>query len=234
MLSVCRLRRAMAAAATVLLLSACGGERPAPGASALDSTSLLTQDTTLDASLAEVLRRRERFRVFSTMLDSAGLLSRLRRGGSYTVFAPTDPCIQKLPEGVVEELLLPANRERLRQIVGYHLHRGRIARDSLLGMDSISTIAGSALPVATEGGRVLVGNERMSEYAITTRNGRIFALDVPVMPPPDAATRTLPDGGTYDTLGADDDTGNSNGNGDGGNGAGRDDTGGSDGGNDEG
>lgn len=216
MLSFCSRARVLfpLGMAVLLLLSACGEENPAPSASALDSTSLLTQDTTLDASLGQVLQRRERFRAFSTMLDSARLLSALRGGGPYTVFAPTDPGLEKLPEGLVEELLLPANRERLRQIVGYHLHRGQIAQDSLPGMTSISTLTDSPLPVSTEGGRVLLGNERMSEYAITASNGRIFALDALVMPPPDAASQSLPNGGSYDTLGADDEAGSGSGNGD--------------------
>ena len=189
------------AAATLLVLAACGAESSAPSASALDSTSMLAQDTTLNAPLAEVLGRRERFRVFSTMLDSARLLRELRGGGPYTVFAPTDSGIQKLPEGLVEELLLPGNRERLRQIVGYHLHRGPVAPDSLPDLDAISTLTDSALPVAEGGGgRVLVGNERASEHAITASNGRIFALDAPVMPPPGASASSLPAGGPDDSL----------------------------------
>jgi uncharacterized surface protein with fasciclin (FAS1) repeats len=188
------------AAATLLVLAACGEESSAPSASALDSTSMLAQDTTLDAPLAEVLGRRERFRVFSTMLDSARLLRELQGGGPYAVFAPTDPGIQKLPEGLVEKLLLPENRERLHQIVGYHLHRGPIAPDSLPDLDAISTLTDSALPVAEEGGRVLVGNERMSEHAITASNGRIFALDAPVMPPPGASASSLSAGGPDDSL----------------------------------
>lgn len=211
------------AGAALLLLAACSDESATPSATALDS-SAIQEDTTFDASLAQILQRRERFRTFATMLDSARLLSTLRRGGPYTVFAATNPGLDKLPEGLVDELLLPANRDRLRQVVAYHLHRGQISKDSLRGINSISTLTGQTLPVSVEGGRVLIGGERVSEYAITGTNGRIFAFDALVIPPVGGATQSLPSGGTYDTLGADDGAGQSvsgdgeNGNGGNGNG----------------
>jgi uncharacterized surface protein with fasciclin (FAS1) repeats len=221
-----RLGLPFACAVALLLCAACGDERATPGASPLGEPSLLQKDTTVDASLAQVLRRWERFRMFSTMLDSAGLLATLRRGGPYTVFAATDPGIDKMPEGLVAELLLPANRERLRQVVAYHIHRGRLSKDTLRRPNAISTLTGQSLLVSVEDGRVLIGGTRVSEYVITASNGRLFAFDALAMPPVGGATAELPEAepndsldnndslDTYDTVGADDGqgTGGSNGN----------------------
>jgi uncharacterized surface protein with fasciclin (FAS1) repeats len=193
--------------ATALLLSACGSESAAPGASALDS-SAVPQDSTFDGSLTQILRREQRFRVFSTLLDSAGLLPALRRGGPYTVFAATSPGIDKMPEGLVDELLLPDNRDRLRQVMAYHVHRGRLSKDSLRGMDSVSTLSGQALPISVEGRRVLIGENRLSEYTLTGSNGRLFAFDALAMPPVGGATNAAPRiPSAYDSLGGDFGTG---------------------------
>ena len=192
---------------TLLLLAACANEEAAPGTSSAFDSSAVQKDTTFDASLTQIFRRQKRFRVFSTLLDSAGVLPMLQHGGPYTVFAATDPGIEKMPNGLVDELLLPANRERLRQLMAYHIHRGQLAKDSLRGTDSLSTMAGRALPVALEGGRVLAGGERVSEYVITGSNGRIFALDALLMPPVSDAPTQLPASGTYDSLGSDNSAG---------------------------
>ncbi len=37
--------------------------------------------------------------------------------GPFTVFAPTDAAFRKLPDGAVEDLLKPGNRERLKAVL---------------------------------------------------------------------------------------------------------------------
>lgn len=184
--------------AALLLSAACSD--PGPPASEVSpfDSSAVQEDTTFDASLAQILRRQERFRVFTTLLDSAGLLSALDRGGPFTVFAATDPGIEKMPEGLISELLLPSNRDRLRQVVGYHLHRGQLNKSELRDTSSITTLTGQQLPVRVEGGRVLIGEQRTSEFAITGSNGRIFAFDALALPPVgDASLPTDLDLGPY-------------------------------------
>lgn len=215
-LSIVRSALPLVCAGTLLLCAACGSESATPDAPALSEPSLLQQDTTVGASLAQVLRRRERFRLFSTLLDSAGLLATLRRDGPYTVFATTDPRLDQMPDGLVEELLLPANRERLRQVVAYHLHRGRLSKDTLRRLDTISTLTGQSVPVAVEGQRVLIGGNRVSEFAVTASNGRLFAFDALAMPPIGGPPAELPEAApspanappgdsldSYDTVGND-------------------------------
>ena len=48
----------------------------------------------------------------------------LKGKGPFTVFAPTDAAFAKLPEGTVEALLQPTNRERLSRVLTYHVIPG--------------------------------------------------------------------------------------------------------------
>lgn len=61
---------------------------------------------------------------FSTLLqalDAAGLTETLAGDGPYTVLAPTDEAFAALPEGTLDELLMPENQEQLTEILTYHV-----------------------------------------------------------------------------------------------------------------
>ena len=66
---------------------------------------------------------------FNTLLaavGAAGLGEVLSSPGPFTVFAPTDDAFAKLPEGTVETLLKPENKQKLVDILKYHVVAGRV------------------------------------------------------------------------------------------------------------
>ena len=75
--------------------------------------------------LISTARNAGRFATLLAALDAANLTQTLRSGGPYTVLAPTDEAFERLPEGTVESLLKPENRDQLRQILLYHVIPGR-------------------------------------------------------------------------------------------------------------
>ena len=61
---------------------------------------------------------------FSTLvaaIKAADLVEALQGKGPFTVFAPTNEAFEKLPAGTVETLLKPENKEKLQQILLYHV-----------------------------------------------------------------------------------------------------------------
>ncbi|NNF17731.1 MAG: fasciclin domain-containing protein, partial [Gammaproteobacteria bacterium] len=67
------------------------------------------------------------FNTLAAALQAAGLVDTLKGDGPFTVFAPTDAAFAKLPEGTVDSLLLPENREKLTAILTYHVVPGKVA-----------------------------------------------------------------------------------------------------------
>ena len=65
------------------------------------------------------------FKTLATALKAAGLVETLKGPGPFTVFAPTDDAFAKLPAGTVEDLLKPENKQKLTQILTYHVVPGR-------------------------------------------------------------------------------------------------------------
>ena len=78
---------------------------------------------------------------FSTLVAAAqasGLADELMGEGPFTIFAPTDEAFAMLPEGTVENLLLPENREQLAQLL-----RGHIVPEMITSAELNSAVLGS-------------------------------------------------------------------------------------------
>src|SRR5690606_42040142 len=125
--------RALAGAslAGFLLFAACGGEAGTAGGDPADTTQapVAPADTAASApagpaeaaDVVALLRGDPRFTTFVAALDSAGLAEPLRDAGPYTVFAPTDDAFAALPAGTLDDLLRPGNRDRLRDVLLFHV-----------------------------------------------------------------------------------------------------------------
>merc|ERR1719324_1488787 len=70
----------------------------------------------------------------STLVDAviaAELFDTLSGDGPFTVFAPTNDAFAALPEGTLEDLLLPENKETLTSILKYHVVSGTVLSTDL-------------------------------------------------------------------------------------------------------
>ena len=75
-----------------------------------------------EADLVDTAVASGQFQTLAAALDAAGLVETLKGPGPFTVFAPTDEAFAKLPEGTVETLLQPENKDQLSR--HSHLPRG--------------------------------------------------------------------------------------------------------------
>ncbi len=71
-------------------------------------------------------------RHWSPPFEAAGLVETLKGEGPFTVFAPTDDAFAALPEGTVEDLLKPENKDKLTAILTYHVVPGKVMSDGPL------------------------------------------------------------------------------------------------------
>lgn len=138
-------------------------------------------------TIADVLAGDDRFSTLATAIDTTDLTASLRSEGPYTVFAPTNAAFDQLPEGTVEALLQPENRDRLTAILTYHVVEGTATATDVQAMDSLSTLAGRALAVRTSNGTVVVGEAAVVEPNLEASNGVIHVIDAVLRPPADEA-----------------------------------------------
>ena len=66
-----------------------------------------------ETNILELTTETESLSTLATAVEAADLEATLQSEGPYTVFAPTNEAFENLPEGVLNELLKPENKEQL-------------------------------------------------------------------------------------------------------------------------
>lgn len=137
------------------------------------------------STIVEIAAEDERLSILTTALDTAGLVETLQGAGSFTVFAPTDDAFDALPDGTVQDLLLLENRDRLTTILTHHVAEGTAMAADVQNLSSVTTLAGSDLPISISNGAVHVGNATVVEADVQSSNGVIHIIDAVLLPPDD-------------------------------------------------
>ena len=122
------------------------------------------------------------FNTLVAAVEAADLVTTLKGDGPFTVFAPTDDAFAALPEGTVENLLKPENKDQLIAVLTYHVVPGKIMSSDIAGTATmVESVQGSELDVnATDG--VTVDGATVVTADIETDNGVIHVIDRVVLP----------------------------------------------------
>jgi len=121
------------------------------------------------------------FTTLAAALGAAGLVETLKGEGPFTVFAPTDEAFAALPEGTVEDLLKPENKDKLTAILTYHVVPGKVMSTDLSDGMTAATVEGSDITIKTEGG-VMVNDAAVTTADVEASNGVIHVIDSVLMP----------------------------------------------------
>lgn len=122
------------------------------------------------------------FKTLAAALEAAGLVGTLKGDGPFTVFAPTDAAFAKLPEGTVESLLKPENRDRLVAILTYHVVPGKVAAADVVKLSEAKTVNGQDLEITVADRGVRVNDANVIKTDIGASNGVIHVVDTVILP----------------------------------------------------
>ncbi|WP_299966301.1 fasciclin domain-containing protein [uncultured Roseobacter sp.] len=122
------------------------------------------------------------FATLLTAAEAAGLVDTLKSDGPFTVFAPTDEAFAALPEGTVESLLEPENKEQLAAILTYHVVPGKVMSTDLSDGMTATTVQGGDLTVDLGDG-VKINEASVTSADIEASNGVIHVIDQVILPP---------------------------------------------------
>jgi uncharacterized surface protein with fasciclin (FAS1) repeats len=116
-------------------------------------------------------------------VDAAGLVDTLKGEGPFTVFAPTDEAFAKLPEGTVENLLKPENKDQLVAVLTYHVVPGKTMSSDIAGKElEVETVQGQTVAIDASDGAVMVEEANVVQADIETDNGVIHVIDAVILP----------------------------------------------------
>ena len=125
------------------------------------------------------------FNTLVAAVKAAGLVETLKSEGPFTVFAPTDEAFAQLPEGTLETLLEPENRDQLVAILTYHVVPGEVNASEVVKLESAATVQGASVQISTDGYGVKINDARVIKADIDTSNGVVHVIDTVLLPPSD-------------------------------------------------
>ncbi|MEO9778758.1 MAG: fasciclin domain-containing protein [Sedimentitalea sp.] len=121
------------------------------------------------------------FNTLVAAVQAAGLVDTLKGEGPFTVFAPTDAAFAALPEGTVEMLLKPENKDQLVAILTYHVVAGKVMSSDLSDDMAATTVQGGDIMIDLDNG-VMVNDATVVSADIEADNGVIHIIDKVIMP----------------------------------------------------
>jgi transforming growth factor-beta-induced protein len=128
-----------------------------------------------------------RFTTLVAAVGAAELVDTLKGEGPFTVFAPTDDAFAALPAGTVDELLKPENKQKLTDILLYHVVSGKVMAADVTALTSAPTVLGKDVAVKVDMGNVYINEAKVIITDIETSNGVIHVIDAVLLPPSDDA-----------------------------------------------
>jgi transforming growth factor-beta-induced protein len=133
--------------------------------------------------IVEVAVAAGNFKTLASALQAAGLVETLKGEGPFTVFAPTDEAFAKLDKKLLDDLLKPANKDRLVAILTYHVVPGKVTAADVVKLNKAKTVQGEEITIKVEGNTVRVNDAKVTQTDIAARNGVIHVIDTVILPP---------------------------------------------------
>ena len=122
------------------------------------------------------------FEMLVTAAKAAGLVETLKGEGPFTVFAPTDQAFAALPDGTVQSLLQPENKDKLTAILTYHVIPGKVMSTDIAGQElTQATVQGEMVGINAKQG-LMIQDANVVKADIEASNGVIHVIDKVILP----------------------------------------------------
>lgn len=122
---------------------------------------------------------------FSTLvaaIKAAGLAETLSGKGPFTVFAPTNAAFEALPEDLLITLMEPEQKEKLTEILTYHVIPGKTMAGDI-APEKVATLEGREATFTLDGETVMIDGAKVIKSDTEASNGVIHVIDKVLMTP---------------------------------------------------
>tara|TARA_R110002012_G_scaffold99980_2_gene238495 strand:- start:194598 stop:195173 length:576 start_codon:yes stop_codon:yes gene_type:complete len=150
-----------------------------------EETPAVEETMEMDESTKDIVALAMETESLSTLVaavKAGGLVETLQGDGPFTVFAPTNEAFAALPEGTLDDLLKPENKEKLASILTYHVVAGKVMSTDLSDGMKAKTVNGAQVTITTADGAKVNGANVVSAD-VAASNGVVHVIDAVIMPP---------------------------------------------------
>jgi uncharacterized surface protein with fasciclin (FAS1) repeats len=178
-----RLSRVPATALLALFaLAACSGAEQASTSDAAPAGGQASvQDDESAKDVVKVAVGSKDHTTLVAALQAADLVNSLANAGPFTVFAPTNAAFDKLPPGTVDDLLKPANKEKLRLVLQHHVTTSALDADQFADGQVVSMADGTSATIHKNGTDTFI-NDAKIVASVRASNGMVHIVDTVILP----------------------------------------------------
>lgn len=140
-------------------------------------------------TIVDIAAADDRFSTLVAAVTAAGLAETLSGPGPFTVYAPVNEAFAALPEGTVETLLKPENKQQLTNVLLYHVDDRKLAAANIpTGSNYFKPVLASERLCITKnasGVSIADGTGEMANVVIAdimAENGVIHVVDKVLLP----------------------------------------------------
>ena len=181
--------RLLSSSALALFLGACSQQEPASSAAPQAAATpppaqgqAAVADNESQKDIVKVAVGSKDHTTLVTAVKAADLVDVLANTGPFTVFAPTNDAFNKLPAGTVANLLKPANKEALRDILQYHVavavYRPEMLKDGM----TLNMASGDNVKIAVKDGKITLNGSATVVASVPAANGIVHVVDGVLLP----------------------------------------------------
>ncbi|MEM8571122.1 MAG: fasciclin domain-containing protein [Pseudomonadota bacterium] len=141
------------------------------------------------ATIVEIAAGDERFSTLVAAVTAADLVETLSGPGPFTVYAPLNDAFAALPEGTVESLLEPENKEQLTNVLLYHVDDRELTADMFPAGSNvfIPALTSAELCITKDGDGVSIADGTGESATVVVAdieadNGVIHVIDKVLIP----------------------------------------------------
>ena len=130
------------------------------------------------SNITQVVNAEKNMTTLKKGVSSSGIGQILSSTGPYTLFAPSDLAFGKLDKAVLENLLKPENKIKLKDVLNSHIVSGKINYKDLKDGEKLKTVNGGELQVHIKDGKVNIEGAEIQNRDVQASNGVIHSLDI--------------------------------------------------------
>jgi uncharacterized surface protein with fasciclin (FAS1) repeats len=135
----------------------------------------LKRADTSGETVVEVISSISGLSIAARAIDAAGLTDALSQAGPFTLFVPTDPAFDQLPDEQFANLL--NDTAALADVLQYHLVLDSVTSGDLATLPTLLTASGETLSVTVQSnGRILINSAPVYQTDIEASNGVIHVI----------------------------------------------------------
>ncbi|MEO1253578.1 MAG: fasciclin domain-containing protein [Bacteroidota bacterium] len=135
-----------------------------------------------DKNIVELAVGTESLSTLVTAVKAGGLVETLSGKGPFTVFAPTNEAFNNLPDGVLDKLLKPENKDKLVAVLTYHVVGSKVKSTDLKNGMKAATVQGDKIKVDLSNG-AMINDAKVVSADIMASNGVVHVIDKVILPP---------------------------------------------------